>query len=162
MKQLFVSQEIAKELKLKGFDEPCLAVFELICAGDAIPRFRYNFDSEGLFFNHNKIKIQFKTNNWYWSAPMYEQVTNWLRFKHDIYIETSLTSDEYKNYHQVWIKDNRGKYEIVTSDTNPSHTNSAFAIQSKSAKNEEERIKYLAECYYIMITKAIEQALKLI
>jgi hypothetical protein len=84
MKNEFVPYDIALAMKELGFNEPCLGVFELIVVGDTIPKFRYNWESEDRWFNHNKEKNKFKDHDWYWSAPLYQQAFRWFREKHDL------------------------------------------------------------------------------
>ena len=81
MEKEFVPYDRALILKALGFDEPCLGVFELIVVGDTIPKFRYNWESEDRWFNHNKEKNKFKDHDWYWSAPLYQQAFKWFREK---------------------------------------------------------------------------------
>lgn len=53
-KEIFVTYEIALKLKLKGFNERCLAKYMIDIKGEIIPHFRYNYvNSEGMWFNHN-------------------------------------------------------------------------------------------------------------
>ncbi len=61
---LFVSYDVAKILKEKGFDELCLAYF---------------IEPKGIFFMGNGHKIINAI-----PAPMYCQVKNWLRVNHQI------------------------------------------------------------------------------
>ena len=79
MKNEFVPYDRALKLKELGFVEPCFAVFELIVVGDTIPKFRYNWESEDKWFNHNKDKSEYKDHDWYWSAPLYQQAFRWFR-----------------------------------------------------------------------------------
>ena len=81
MEKEFVPYDLALRFKALGFDKPCLAVFELIVDGDIIPKFRYNWDSEGKWFDHNKIKDEYDDHDWYWSAPTFSQAFRWFRDK---------------------------------------------------------------------------------
>lgn len=77
MEKDFVPYDRAFRMKALGFDEPCFGVFELIIVGDTIPKFRYNFNSEGKWFNHNKVKDEYNNHDWYWSAPTFSQAFIW-------------------------------------------------------------------------------------
>ena len=96
MENLFIKWELAKQLKEIGFDKPCLGVWEFVVVGDTIPVFRYNFktgyDGEKMWFNHNVYKPRYKEDNqdWFWSAPMYDQIFAWFREKHELFGETSM------------------------------------------------------------------------
>ena len=87
MNKEFVPYELALRLKALGFDEPCLGVFELIVVGDTVPKFRYNWESEEMWFNHNKNKSEYETHDWYWSAPTFSQAFRWFREKYNLIAE---------------------------------------------------------------------------
>jgi hypothetical protein len=98
MEKEFVPYELALKMKQLGFDEPCLGVFELIVVGDTIPKFRYNWEGEDKWFNHNKEKDEFKDHDWYWSAPTFSQAFRWFREKYEIFgIISSEKDDNYYN-----------------------------------------------------------------
>ncbi len=84
MEKEFVPYELALRMKKLGFDEPCLAVFEIIVVGDTKPKFRYNWTGEDKWFNHNKNKSEYKDHDWYWSAPTFSQAFRWFREKHSL------------------------------------------------------------------------------
>jgi len=67
MKHLFVSYELTLKLKEKGFDEECLGLYYKDGS------FAYNPDSDVFV-----------------GAPLYQQVIDWFREKHNIYIEIKL------------------------------------------------------------------------
>jgi hypothetical protein len=86
MKKEFVPYNLALRMKQLGFNEPCLGVFELLVAGDTIPKFRYNFyksegevSNEGHWHNHNENNL-----DWKWSAPLYQQAFRWFREKYGL------------------------------------------------------------------------------
>ena len=74
-----VDEGIARKLMEIGFTEPCLGVFEILINGGKHGTFRLNYNSEGMWQNHNREKPQFERNDWYWSAPLYQQVFEWFR-----------------------------------------------------------------------------------
>ena len=71
-KSLFVTAQIAKQLRARGFDEPVQARYE---KKDELIHNRLGF-----WYNHNSGEI----NEWYTSAPLIDQVLNWLESKHSI------------------------------------------------------------------------------
>ncbi len=94
MNNLFVPYKTAKLLKEKGFTEMCLGCYNLIKKGDKIPIFRYNYTEETMWFNHNSKDVS-KTNGYkngidfLWSAPSYQQATDWLREKHGLWVSVN-------------------------------------------------------------------------
>lgn len=70
MENLFVSYEIAKKLKEKGFNEICFAFFHPTDKTFIKAR----WDNEA------------SNNDWFILAPMYQQVVDWLRDEHLIHV----------------------------------------------------------------------------
>jgi hypothetical protein len=99
MKNLFVPYEIAKSLKEKGFVEPCFSYY--MCYN--LIKFPDKYKEPDLidfviddvinkidFYNHNQHEMTV-------SAPLYQQVTDWFREKHEIeiYCLKQIEEDEY-------------------------------------------------------------------
>lgn len=74
MKEQFVTYEIASKLKELGFDEECCASFDI------------NYPSEQEIF---QFPVRRFTNN-HIKAPLWQQVIDWLRDKHYLWIETPM------------------------------------------------------------------------
>lgn len=93
MKHLFVSYALALILKQKGFDESCFSAYR-------------NEDGEelllpiGKWFNSDSCGY----NSHYCSAPVYQQVVDWFREKHNIHIDNN------NNYslESYWWKNGKG------------------------------------------------------
>ena len=119
MKEQFVSYEIAKILKEKDFNEPCIAAYldtsyklEIIGQSDffniAVP--------SGVIFNENITKNTI-------AVPLYQQVIYWFVKEHDIEIKI----ERHLNYpNQGWIgrlnyykKDGIGVYHLFNIDVYP-------------------------------------------
>ena len=87
MKDLFVSYEIAKQLKEKGFNEPCLAWYEF-----NYPQYLHypykSFQSHSV--SYDKIYNEYTEKI---SASLYQQVVDWLFEKHKIAIMYSPQKD---------------------------------------------------------------------
>lgn len=70
MKHLFIPYELALIAKEKGFDEPCLGLYH----------------KDGMF-----VVEKTESHNQYYgqicSAPLYQQIVDWFREKHNISIE---------------------------------------------------------------------------
>lgn len=137
MKELFVPYELALKLKERGFDEPCLAFYNekhlLLSFGEKLNVFwnsnkkiHYNRSIYNLF-NESKCK---KTMC---NAPLYQQVIDWFREKHDILIFVSAYKKD-KYIYQLYSYDDK----------------------------ELSDISEWIFTYYEALTKAIEEALKLI
>lgn len=79
MKHLFVTYEIAKLLKEKGFNEMCFAYYPSTCLNPdlLIPS---QYKETAIFYDrpHNTLTL----------APMHQQVIDFLREKHDLVIST--------------------------------------------------------------------------
>ena len=148
MKNLFVPIELAKQLRVKKFKEPCLACYD---GADMLSTYSAIF--KPLNYNVSGSPTT--------SAPTYQEVIDWFRFTHGIYIETSLFDDGQVSYHQCIIKHNED--EICIKDVhNPDHSPSSFKLVKDPHTNHKDRIDDMSTCYYYMINKGIEEALKLI
>ena len=85
MNKVFVSYELALKLKEKGFNEPCFgswlsyAFFPDDYYLDLEQGMNFDFEDNT---NHNCLGNAC-------SAPLYQQLTDWLREKHDIHIHIS-------------------------------------------------------------------------
>jgi hypothetical protein len=99
MKHLFVSLEIALALKEKGFDEPCLACYTYYSEEHHFELLTdyFNISSElrGKLFINNSLFLWLKEHEIGGkcyvlqnavAAPTGEQVVEWFRDKHSIYI----------------------------------------------------------------------------
>lgn len=97
MKKLFVSYEIAKLLKEKGFNESCIAYYET--------KVTLNF-----LDTHFGAIIPTNKDGFGVDAPLFQQVIDWFREKHNIRIVDSLhtntmtSMDLNKHFHFNAIK----------------------------------------------------------
>ena len=78
----YVTFEMAKLLKEKGFDVPCQYLY-------VDGTYRVNFEKEGELFNNKYPSIQIP-NDWC-LAPEIWQVVEWLRLKYGIWIQVNIT-----------------------------------------------------------------------
>lgn len=90
MKKEFVTYEIALKLKELGFDEPCLASY--YHAG-----------------RHLDIDEYIKHGEYTLLAPLWQQVIDWIREKHNIHIEIELTDNTMQFYYQYCIVDSKNR-----------------------------------------------------
>lgn len=93
MKQLFTTYTMAITLKGKGFDEPCFRYFNSRNSSE-----HFSKDEET-----NNTKLASTLNHDWIALPTYQQVVDWFREKHFIYIHTSLDSyrEPYKLVPQI-------------------------------------------------------------
>ncbi len=115
MKSQFVFYSIAKDVKELGFDEPCLAIYRT-----DFPKGVDNFQFVGSHLIHvtiNSNKIMAKTSI---AAPLWQQVIDWLREEHGIWIEINMNYyDGDVNYTTNVV----GEFPVVecfSGDKNPS------------------------------------------
>lgn len=78
LQELFVPYELALKLKEKGFNEPCLAT--------------YPTENYSVFIKGELLFSSITNTDNRCHAPLYQQVVDWLRLKHDmfIFIETDI------------------------------------------------------------------------
>lgn len=85
MKHLFIPYELALLAKEKGFDEPCFAQYEDEYGNGKYDHFFFNRE-ELTYTNSELDKVsQFDTI----AAPLYQQIIDWFREKHNWNIEIS-------------------------------------------------------------------------
>lgn len=103
MKDLFVTYKIALKLKLLGFNEPCFVTYST-ANNDGNGDFAQTDD--GSWIRNSEIKYGF-------TAPLYQQVIDWLRIKHGMLIQENfdgwkvLTEYEGKIIEETyqWVRD---------------------------------------------------------
>ena len=169
MKELFISYELAKQLKEKGFKEKCLASYytdsdENILQGDKTD-YRKKFN-----INVSDLEDDYIINgdkDYYISAPLYQQVVDWFRNKHDILISVESTfaaGNKYETKYSFIITGANNR-SSSGSDNYINVTTSNHAMCSRIGGNHSKHITlpYFATTdYYEALTKAIEEAIKLI
>ena len=141
MKHLFLPYEIALKLKDKRFDESCLASYKIRT---------YSVFKEGELYNNppdDKNSI---------SAPLYQQVIDWFREKHDIIIQVDIYYNPYQldtKLYEWSISNKANNYDGVIEN----------AVSRIGVKWQDKLEAYkLYHYYYEALNKAIEEALKLI
>jgi len=94
MKHLFLPYELALLAKEKGFDEPCLMAFY----GEN--NYGQPFDKLFLPASFGKYKNSLASLNNI-AAPLYQQIIDWLRVKHSIWVYCSNTANSGELF---WLK----------------------------------------------------------
>lgn len=146
MKDLFVPYDIAKQLKEKGFDEPCWAW--------------YNIPDNDIRYCYSEQRSPITNSQEDWNAKrenreveiiglqIYQQVVDWLREKHNILITIELLRFAYDSEKDnIHYPDNIFKYKIIKLDT-------WFSSYIENTHQDKD--------YYEALNKAIKEALKLI
>ena len=120
----FVPQEIAKQLRELGFDEPCLAYYDK--DGDLLGDIGINEDIDNLYRNSYFVIYKDFSESEY-TVPLYQQAFRWFREKYNISYSIdwmSRSSEFYNGYyvHFRGINDNKINQEnfIVLNDELPS------------------------------------------
>jgi hypothetical protein len=125
MEHLFIPYPLALSAKEKGFNEPC-------CAG-------FRPSDKGLYYlDFNTIFTNSNINTGHIMAPMYQQIVDWLRVKHQIIVEVKTYADE---------DDVEFNSEV---------------FQRKTWNEKSEFVSDMKDNYYDVFNEAILEALKLI
>ncbi len=132
MNHLFVSNQIAKQLKEKGFDEPCLAYYS---GSDLEDKTLYTHTTFSIGSSIHRNGIEGFDKSYTFSAPLYQQAIDWLREKHKLFIILNCTNTKYPN----------GNWECEVS-----------------RNNDREYGHFGFETHHEALNKAIDEALKLI
>jgi|GEM_PF-2003541 len=133
MEVLFISYALAKKLKEKGFDLKCLAYYSGV-------NLTYSPVIMGRSFPTKKLEDH------EFLAPLYQQVTDWLRNIHEIHIEIDLTDNTTEYYYS---------YCIINSKVRE-YDDQDMVDQAMRAYNWD----YKSPDYYAALNTAIEDALK--
>lgn len=146
MKKLFVPYELALQLKEKGFDGECIGYY----AYDYL-----NNKANALHLTDRPIKTT-KFKQKYLGAPLYQQVIDFFREKHDIIIEIA----SYYNPQKL----DKKLYECALS-----HKDNGFEGLMQNASNRisvdwttNPEQYNLFDDYYKALSHIIQEALKLI
>lgn len=123
MKHLFVSYEIAKMLKEKGFNEPCLTSYNNECNLCSVWNLSDEDIEEEELMEDTQESLYCKNStneNDYITAPLYQQVVDWFREKHGLSIWVEPATLSYRYYilsdDNKWegFKEPKGYYEALT------------------------------------------------
>jgi len=139
MEKQFVTFEIAKALKKKGFDEPCLAFYnQFIEKNPVLPTmcFQENVKADTCYWVKKNGCNFGSPPDKYIAAPLYQQVQDWLRVNHKILI----------NY----VSNYSGTHYFIVASDSPDNI------------NEVDVEDIHGNDYYVARTKAVEYALTLI
>lgn len=134
MKKLFVPYELAVQLKEKGFNEPCLCCYR----GNAL---QLAISTSGYLSDTNfEVNSDLNDATGYWvAAPLYQQIVDWFREKHDIFIDIR----------RAYWRDNDVEYND-------------FIYPPKSNVHLDITLGNEFPTYYEALDNAIKEALKLI
>lgn len=151
LNNLFVSYVIARELKKKGFNEPCLGFYDddkllhpSIQDVSAMRIMSENNDQYKEYDEDDYVFIDFIPTDKMPDilAPVYQQVIDWLREEHNIEINVNnyyRNSKNYKPEYQIYINGQQQSIEYSSSSSVVLYAN-----------------------YYAALNYGIEESLKLI
>ena len=131
MEHLFIPYELALLAKEKGFNEPCLASF--LTTGKMTIGSTFGIKNSDL-----KEGVDFIKYGYIVTAPLYQQITDWFREKHNLVILIQLPFDVFFTY------------SIDGISPNGYYTDSSY-------KEKKDFVDY-----YEALNTAIEEAFKLI
>ena len=100
MKEQFVSLAIAQKLKEKGFDQSCMAYVYTGNTGTNVDQYVYgaiSHDGDPIHKNYNAYDMSY-------SLPLWQQVIDWLRDKHNI--DISIEPGGKPKMYAVFVNDN--------------------------------------------------------
>ena len=104
MKHLFVPYELSVKLKEKGFDEDCIAYYD-VEDGNALKPIPMGQEINAFRSNTNSLMV---------ATPIYQQVVDWL-YEKGVSLEL-YSCDMGKNFNHVIRKVGRNLYEIKALD----------------------------------------------
>lgn len=106
IKELFVSQELAIELKAKGFNEPCIMFYDF---ENELTTFEQDLNEKITLYRSSETRLDFIL------APLYEQVINWFDKQYNIQIFLCRDDDGYFSCKiKKWCDDLQDIYGYVT------------------------------------------------
>lgn len=131
MKHLFVPYELAVKLKDIGFHELCFGKFLI----PEIPENQFRFNTEGSPKDYNTGLY-----GRFISAPLYQQVADWFREKHDLVITVYANASGYCfELHDSAIKG--GSHRLDSDFSGPNDSGCWDKYYDSVAKAIEEAIK---------------------
>ncbi len=150
MKHLFISYELALIAKQKGFNEPCIGYWE--SNQHPNPKEGVSWEKLSMWGNYfvleefEDCRLILTDNEWYYKsmikAPLYQQIVDWLREKHKIFI---------------WSN------PILNKIDSPFKMNFIPSISMEDENYTDPfDVDDLCEDYYVALNKAIEEVFKLI
>jgi len=133
MEHLFLPYDLSMMAKIKGFNEPCLAYYNSITK-----EIGYTYPSHTRYHINTVDKL-------FPSAPLYQQIIDWLRKTHKIHIQIFIGHDEDKIWYNFDLEpvELGYNYEPHTCDTD---------VEGYDKENG----------YYLTLNKAITEAFKII
>lgn len=94
MKELFLPYELAVIAKEKGFNEKCLAYYRIL---EKKPDLKYYNMSSVAHKNDRNSKLKGE----YLTAPLYQQIVDWFREKHEIYIHVEFATSLQRYFGEI-------------------------------------------------------------
>lgn len=150
MKHLFVPYEIALRLKELGFDEPCLSAYR-------------NADGEQSLMQLSKWTNsgEENTHDGYCAAPLYQQVVDWLRDEHKLALTLTWAGRSGDGTFTYWGCQIHHAVNGLKAHINKTHYYEYEVLDGRKVGGMMT-YEFKNMTYYEALTKAIEEALKLL
>lgn len=117
MKNYFVTYDIARTLKEKGFNEPCIVHYFIDTLDELHPMggekeviLKPLVTSDGILSGIEPNRIEFNL-----CAPLWQQCVDWLEKKYNFFFER-LMNEEKGVYYILWRNGNSIYFELKTLD----------------------------------------------
>jgi len=125
MEDLFVSYELALQLKTKGFNEDCFTLFDEQGLLDNY----WDLDNEEFIYNQSIKDLHLPKRNSETknvTAPLYDQVIEWLRDVHNIHVHPNFYMNRFSNlmdyeYQVHYRVDNKWQCMKITAEDSRSN-----------------------------------------
>jgi len=112
MKKLFVPFEIACLLKNKNFNKKCVAYYTTNFITSTLKYVNSKTDGKLMFCRNNKFPPLYDQNI---SAPIHQQVIDWLKEKHNLYIIEQIDMTcEPKYCYEIYKYEDFGNWTLVS------------------------------------------------
>ena len=140
IEETYVSFEVAKLLKEKGFNEQCWKLYELGDFGIPVRLNGFELNDEGGFWNNEYLELYKKEHSYIndiCSAPTHQMAMQWLREKHLIFFDFRLVlGDTVEGRYMV------GVYDMTAFDT---YTWKTWVYGNTYEETYEKAIKYVLD-----------------
>lgn len=138
MQKQFVTYETALKLKELGFDEPCFGWFNEDGKLLQLPNVNVFWNCNNQIHYNCKLTTLFKKSRMLnmCTAPLYQQVTDWFREKHNIHISIP-------NYYDGWSIDIRGFKQNINLEY---HSEPGICLENYYEAREQAILKVIELC----------------
>ena len=130
MQKEFVTYKIALKLKELGFDEPCFGFWNVSQINNSLQELKYGM----CVFKNTSTELSKYPKNVL--APLWQQVIDWFREKHNIHISIP-------NYYDGWSIDIRGFKQNINLEY---HSEPGICLENYYETREQAILKVIELC----------------